>query len=74
MFRKTGIAAILAVLVFLTVGCSGKNEEIPVYLNPDLSVDDRVDDLIGRMTLDEKVSQSLNRSAAIERLGVPEYE
>jgi beta-glucosidase len=74
MFRKTGIAAILAVLVFLTVGCSSKNDEIPVYLNPDLSVDDRVDDLIGRMTLDEKVSQSLNRSAAIERLGVPEYE
>jgi len=74
MFRQTGIAATLAALVFLTVGCSTNNEEIPVYLNPDLSVDDRVNDLVGRMTLDEKVSQSLNRSAAIERLGVPEYE
>jgi len=74
MFRKTGIAAVLAALVFLTFGCSTKNEEIPVYLNPDLPVDDRVNDLVGRMTLDEKVSQSLNRSAAIEHLGVPEYE
>jgi len=74
MFRKTGIAAVLAALFFLTFGCSTKNEEIPVYLNPDLPVDDRVNDLVGRMTLDEKVSQSLNRSAAIEHLGVPEYE
>lgn len=74
MFKKTGIAAILAVLVVLAVSCSGKNEDVPIYLNPDLSVDDRVNDLVGRMTLDEKVSQSLNRSAAIERLGVPEYE
>ncbi len=74
MFNKSGIAAILAVLVVLTVSCSAKNEEVPVYLNPDLSVDERVDDLVNRMTLDEKVSQSLNRSAAIERLGVPEYE
>jgi len=73
MFRKKGIAAILAVFVF-TVSCSSKDEEVPAYLNPDLSVDDRVEDLVGRMTLDEKVSQSLNRSAAIERLGVPEYE
>ena len=74
MFKKTGIAAILAVLAVLTVSCSTNNEEVPVYLNPDLSIDDRVNDLVGRMTLDEKVSQLMNRSPAIERLGVPEYE
>jgi beta-glucosidase len=32
-----------------------------------------VDDLVGRMSLDEKASQTLHGSAAIERLGVPEY-
>jgi len=74
MFRKTGIAAILAALTILTVGCSGADEQAPAYLNPDLSVDERVDDLVSRMTLDEKVSQAMNRSPAIERLGVPEYE
>jgi len=74
VFKKTGIAAILAVLAVLTVSCSTNNEEVPVYLNPDLSIDDRVNDLVGRMTLDEKVSQLMNRSPAIERLGVPEYE
>jgi len=74
MTRKVGVPVFLAILVSLTIGCSTKNEEVPVYLNPDLSVDDRVNDLVGRMTLDEKVSQSMNRSAAIDRLGVPEYE
>jgi beta-glucosidase len=74
MFEKPGIAAFLAALVLLTiVGCSFKEEEVPVYLNPDLSVDHRVNDLISRMSLDEKVSQALHGSAAIERLGVPEY-
>ena len=43
------------------------------YLNPDLSVEERVNDLVGRMTLDEKISQMINQAPAIERLGIPEY-
>ena len=44
------------------------------YLNPSLPVERRVNDLVGRMTLEEKVAQMMNRAPAIERLGVPEYE
>jgi beta-glucosidase len=44
------------------------------YLNPALPVEQRVDDLIGRMTLEEKVSQMRDHAAAIERLGVPKYD
>ncbi|MGI4863363.1 MAG: hypothetical protein ACRYFZ_05520 [Janthinobacterium lividum] len=33
----------------------------------------RVDDLVGRLTLPEKVSQMLNASLAIDRLGIPAY-
>lgn len=47
--------------------------QTPDYLNPDLSIEQRVDDLVGRMTLEEKVSQTLDRAPAIDRLGVPEY-
>jgi len=47
--------------------------ELPSYLNPDLSLEARVDDLLGRMTLEEKISQTLYRAAAIERLGIPQY-
>ncbi len=43
------------------------------YLNPDLPVDQRVDDLIGRMTVDEKISQLMMSSPAIPRLGVLEF-
>lgn len=43
------------------------------FRNPDLPLDQRVDDLVGRLTLPEKVSQMLNVSPAIDRLGIPAY-
>ena len=43
------------------------------YVNPALPVGRRVDDLVSRMTLEEKVSQMQDVAPAIERLGVPEY-
>jgi len=45
----------------------------PAYLDTSLSVADRVNDLVSRMTLEEKASQLLYTAAAIPRLGVPEY-
>src|SRR5579871_1152473 len=45
----------------------------PPYLNPALPIDQRVDDLVGRMTLQEKASQVVHQAAAIPRLGVPAY-
>lgn len=46
----------------------------PPYLNPSLPVEERVNDLISRMTLEEKVSQLVNQARAIERLQVPAYD
>jgi beta-glucosidase len=43
------------------------------FRNPDLSISQRVDDLISRLTLEEKVSQLIDRSAAIPRLDIPAY-
>jgi len=43
------------------------------FLDADLSLDTRVDDILERMTLEEKISQTLYESPAIERLGIPEY-
>ena len=56
----------------LTVG-SGQNL-MPPYKNPSLPVERRVDDLVSRMTLEEKVSQMMNAAPAIPRLGIPEYD
>ena len=44
------------------------------YMNSALPVDQRVKDLIGRMTLEEKVSQMRDHAPAIPRLGVPKYD
>ncbi|GGF26470.1 beta-glucosidase [Hymenobacter cavernae] len=51
---------------------ASKAEDFP-FRNPDLPIDQRVDDLVGRLTLPEKVSQMLNASPAIDRLGIPAY-
>lgn len=48
-------------------------ENLPVYLDPDRPLDERVDDLVSRLTLEEKVSQMIYASSAIPRLGIPEY-
>jgi len=44
------------------------------YLDVSLPVEQRVDDLVSRMTLPEKVSQMRDHAAAIPRLGVPKYD
>lgn len=44
------------------------------FQNPDLPINQRVDDLVGRLTLEEKISQMMNSSPAIERLGIPPYD
>jgi beta-glucosidase len=46
----------------------------PDYLNPDLPTSDRVKDLLARMTLEEKISQTRNACSAIPRLGIPAYD
>jgi beta-glucosidase len=43
------------------------------YRDPALTPQQRADDLIGRMTLDEKAHQLGNTAPAIARLGVPAY-
>jgi beta-glucosidase len=43
------------------------------FRDPSLSVEERVDDLVSRLTLEEKVSQMLNSAPAVERLGIPAY-
>ncbi|MCJ7739479.1 MAG: glycoside hydrolase family 3 C-terminal domain-containing protein [Anaerolineae bacterium] len=46
---------------------------VPVYLDGARPVEERVDDLVSRMTLDEKVSQMVYDARGVERLEIPEY-
>ncbi|MDX9810973.1 MAG: glycoside hydrolase family 3 C-terminal domain-containing protein [Bacteroidales bacterium] len=51
----------------------GQNTYRFPFLNPDLSVEERADDIVSRMTLDEKIGQMLDVAPAIDRLGIPVY-
>ena len=44
------------------------------YQNPELSAAERADDLLGRLTLEEKVSLMMDTSPAIERLDIPQFQ
>ncbi|MDD2764208.1 MAG: glycoside hydrolase family 3 C-terminal domain-containing protein [Opitutaceae bacterium] len=46
----------------------------PIYADPSQPMEPRVDDLIRRMSLREKVAQMVNDAPAIDRLGVPAYD
>ncbi len=43
------------------------------FNDPGLSTEKRIQDLINRLTLEEKAWQMMHNSPAIERLGIPEY-
>ena len=49
-------------------------EEQPQFRDLSLSIDARVDDLIRRLTVNEKISQLMMASPAIPRLNIPEYD
>src|SRR4026208_380092 len=46
----------------------------PPYKDPSLPIERRVDDLVSRMTLEEKVSQMMNAAPRIARLDIPAYD
>ena len=81
---RSAIQGLLALAFLAAAGChtaagnqAGPAAPAPVayaYQNPDLPVDARVADLIGRLTLEEKVAQMMNTTPGIERLGIPAYD
>lgn len=45
-----------------------------IYLDPTKPIDDRVKDLVSKLTLEEKVHQMMNSAPAIPRLNLPAYD
>jgi beta-glucosidase len=72
LLKSVACAAVLAVTVFISLS-TPQNTATPVYKDPRAPIEKRVDDLLSRMTIDEKISQMQNDSPAIDRLGVPAY-
>jgi beta-glucosidase len=60
-------------LLFLVVIQLAYAQPTVKYKNQKLSIDERAQDLVAKMTLDEKISLLGYNSAAIPRLGIPAY-
>jgi len=61
-------------ITLLSAAQTGQPSGPALYLDPTQPINARVDDLISRMTLEEKASQLVNQSRAIPRLQVPGYD
>ncbi len=66
----------MKIFLFTMIACCmllRGNAQQERYLNPALPLDVRVQDLISRLTPEEKVYQMMNNTPAIPRLHIPEY-
>jgi hypothetical protein len=74
--RSVVIHALAATLLTggISVGQIAQPSSVPTYLDSSQPVSVRVDDLVSKMTLEEKASQLVNQARAIPRLQVPAYD
>ena len=62
-------------LLFITSFCFAQEKSGKfLFQDPNLTFEERVNDLVSRLTLEEKVSQMLNSSPAIPHLGIIAYD
>jgi len=66
-------SAVLALAWPVVAGGQPPASEAPAFRDPDRTLDERVEDLLGRLTLDEKVSLMIERAEPVERLGIPRF-
>ena len=57
----------------LIIGINSVSAQMLPYQNPQLSAEERAEDLLGRLTLEEKTKLMMDVSPAIPRLGIPEF-
>jgi len=70
---KRNITLITFLLFFLNINFSWSQEARYPFSDVELNTKERVEDLLARLTLEEKVAQMQDVAPAISRLGIPEY-
>ncbi len=73
MTIKSKKIKIATVLLSLCCSVSISAQEIDIWKDPSKSIDQRTDDLISRLTIDEKLGFFSSDIPAIERLGIGKY-
>lgn len=60
-------------ILLISLNLSAQNSSVEKFRNVDLPVEERVKDLVSRMTLEEKIKQLSHLAPGIDRLDVDEY-
>ncbi|HEY6504991.1 MAG TPA: glycoside hydrolase family 3 C-terminal domain-containing protein [Chitinophagaceae bacterium] len=63
----------MALLVSFLCKAQAEKDKLPFW-NYKLPMEQRVNDVVSRLTIEEKIKQMLNATPAIPRLGIPAYE
>ena len=66
--KKLFLTTLIALTTFVMMA-----QMLP-YRNPNLTAEQRADDLLGRLTLEEKANLMMDVSPAIPRLGIPAFQ
>ena len=67
---KRFVILLTSLLTFVNI--SAQEPRFP-FNDPELTTEQRIEDLLNRLTLEEKVGMMMNGSTGIERLGIPDY-
>lgn len=70
---KLSVSLLLAVSLSISFTTTTRAQQAPAYLNPQLKDEERVKDLLGRLTLTEKALLLGYRSQPVDRLKIPAY-
>ena len=73
-FVSTLLVALFMFAAMASRGQSAPRAQAPLYLDPAQPIEIRVNDLVARMTLEEKISQLVNQSREVPRLQIPAYD
>ncbi|HYU05431.1 MAG TPA: glycoside hydrolase family 3 C-terminal domain-containing protein [Jatrophihabitantaceae bacterium] len=68
------VATVVLLLGVFVLPAQARSDPAYPFRNPHLSLDARIDDLLGRLTLGEKIAWLHQSQAAIPRLGIPYFK
>src|ERR1700710_2318023 len=72
MFKNTR-QFVLTTAILVIVSFAAQGQSVKPYLNPALSIDERVNNLLSQLTLQEKIGLLGYQNQAVPRLGIPAY-
>jgi beta-glucosidase len=67
------VSYLIGLMVLAGISAAADEPQKQAWLDTSLSLEQRADDLVKQMTLDEKIGQMMNAAPAVERLGIPSY-